>query len=110
MVDRMIVLPTGAIHDLDGTDDAALTPANVWWELVFQAAYPSAHTQYANLLGLVGKKGTLTAKLLTAGVATSYTATARLRPLEGTWEAPYATATANQLIIKATWQLTGFWA
>lgn len=110
MVDRMVVLPTGAIHDLDGNADAALTPPAVWWKLIFHAAHPGAHTQYANLLGLVGKKGTLTAKLLTATTPTNYTATARLKPLDGSWEAPYLTAAKNELVIKATWQLTGFWA
>lgn len=110
MVDRMITLPTGAIHDLDGSAAAALTPPNVWWDLVFQASHPGNHTQYANLLALVGLSGTLTAKLLNATTGTNYTVQARLRPLDGQWEAPMATATAHQLMIRATWQLKGFWA
>lgn len=110
VVDRILTLPTGAIHDLDGTDAAALTPPAVWWDLLFEAAHPGAHTQYSNLLALVGRHGTLTAKLLNATTGVNYAAPARLKPLDGSWEAPMRTATQHWLTIKATWQLKDFWA
>lgn len=106
MVERLVALPTGAIHDLDGTDDAKLMPGLFWNEFLFAGASPAAHTQYANLLGLVGRHGTLTGKVGNG----SYTVAARLMPLKGTWETPYRMDTPNWLVIRAEWRLKGFWS
>ena len=107
IVNRMEVLPTGAILDLDGTADAARTPPVIWQELVFQGAHTNAHTQYMNLLGLVGKHGTLTLTIPTASGEATTTVAARLLPLRGEWAAPYRVGTFNQLTIRAEWQLKG---
>lgn len=106
-VDRVRVLPTGAIHDQDGTDEGALTPPRVTQELVFQGANPNAHTQYKNLLKCLNRHGTLTVDVPAASSRASQTVAARLMAVEGTWEGPYRVGTYNTLVIKATWQLKG---
>lgn len=105
MVNRMVELPTGAIHDLDGTSDAARVPPVVWQELVFRAGNPAGHTQYKNLVGMVGRHGTLTMGAPGAAGETPVSVVARLLPLRGSWEAPYRVGEANELVIRAEWQL-----
>lgn len=105
IVNRMEVLPTGAILDMDGTADAARTPPVIWQEIVFQGANPNAHTQYKNLIGLVGKHGTLTLTIPTSTSEATSTVAARLLPLQGEWAAPYRAGQFNQLTIRAEWQL-----
>lgn len=107
VVDRMDVLPTGAILDLDGTADAALTPGVVWQRFVFVAAHPNGHVQYKNLLACVGKHGVLTLETPAATGVVTVTVAARLRPLQGSWEAPYRVGERNTLVIRAEWQLKG---
>ncbi len=106
-VERTHRLPSGAIHDQDGTADGALSPPKVMQELVFQAANPNAHTQYKNLLKCLNKHGTLTVEVPAASTRPSQTVTARLVGLEGSWEAPYAVGRFDTLTIRATWQLKG---
>lgn len=106
-VDRIRVLPTGAIHDQDGTDEGALTPPRVTQELVFQGANPNGHTQYKNLLKCLNKHGTLTVEVPAASTRPSQTVAARLMAVEGSWEAPYRVGAYNTLVIRATWQLKG---
>lgn len=105
IVNRMVELPTGAIHDLDGTSDAARTPPVVWQEFSFRAANPAGHTQYRNLVAMVGKHGTLTMGAPGAAGETTVSVAARLLPLKGTWEAPFRQGSANELVIRAEWQL-----
>ena len=107
VLDRVRILPTGALHDQDGTDEGALTPPRVTQELVFQAVNPNGHTQYRNLLKCIGKHGTLTVEVPGAAAQASQTVTARLMAVEGTWEGPYRVGTFNTLVIKAVWQLKG---
>ena len=106
-VNRIRVLPTGAIHDQDGTAAGALSPPKVLQELVFQATNPNAHTQYKNLLKTLNKQGTLTVEVAGAASQASQTVASRLMVVEGTWEAPYQVGKFNTLVIKATWQLKG---
>ena len=105
VVDRMEVLPTGAILDVDGTADAALTPQVVWQDFVFQAAHPNAHTQYKNLVACVGKHGTLTLETPAAVGVVTVTVPARLKVVRGRWDAPYRSGERNTLVIRAEWQL-----
>lgn len=109
MVNRIVTLPSGAIHDMDGTDDATLTPGVFWQDIVFSALNPASHPQYATLLALVGRAGTLNCRL-SGTYYYYYTAPARLLPLKGTWEMPYALGMPNWLTIRAEWQLKGFWS
>jgi len=106
-VNRTRVLPTGAIHDQDGTADGALSPPKLVQEMVFQAANPNAHTQYKNLLKCLNKHGTLTVEVPGAAAQASQTVAARLLTVDGSWEAPYRVGGFNTLVIKATWQLKG---
>lgn len=108
VVERIVVLPTGALHDLDGTADAAWTPPTLWQEFVFQAAHPNGHTQYKNLISLLRRHGTLTVGVpATTGDVVGSVA-ARLVAVKGTWEAPYRVGEKNELVIRAEWQLKGF--
>lgn len=106
-VERIRVLPSGAIHDQDGTATGALTPPKLTQELVFQAANPNAHTQYKNLLKGLNQHGTLTVEVPGAAAQASQTVAARLVQVDGTWDAPYRVGVSNTLIIRATWQLKG---
>lgn len=105
VVRRIVVLPTGALHDLDGTADAAKTPPELWQELVFRAAHPAGHAQYANLIALIGRHGTLVVGRPGATGETPVSVAARLWSVEGSWEAPYRVGTANEVVVRATWQL-----
>lgn len=107
VVERMEVLPTGAILDVDGTADAALTPQVVWQDFVFQAAHPNAHTQYKNLVSCVGRHGTLTLETPAATGVVTATVAARLMRVTGSWDAPYRVGERNTLLIRAEWQLKG---
>lgn len=107
VVDRIRVLPSGAIHDQDGTDQGALTPPRVTQELVFQGLNPNSHTQYKNLLRCLSMHGTLTVEVPAASTRPAQTVAARLMKVEGNWEAPYRVGAFNTLVIKATWQLKG---
>lgn len=111
MVDRMIVMPHGEIHDLDGTDDAPLIYPKVWNQFVFSGASPNAHTQYGYLDDLVGKHGTLTAQIPTTGSPVVRTATARLLalPEETEWRPPYMANVKNWLMVRGIWQLKSNW-
>lgn len=106
-VERIMRLPSGAIHDQDGTAAGALTPPKLWQELVFQAANPNAHTQYKNLLKAMNQHGTLTVEVPWAASQASQTVAARLVGIEGTWDAPFRVGAYNTLVIRATWQLKG---
>lgn len=107
VVDRVTVLPTGAVLDLDGTADAARVPQVVWQRFVFVAAHPNGHVQYKNLEACVGKHGTLTLETPTATGVVTQTVAARLGPLRGTWEAPYRVGEVNTVVIRAEWRLKG---
>ena len=107
MVDRMVMTAAGVLHDMDGTGDAVLTPPSLWQEITFQAAHPNGHTQYGNLLKLVGKHGTLTLTIPTATGEVTQTVLAKLRPLKGEWAGPYLAGTQNWLTVRAEWQLKG---
>lgn len=106
-VERIQRLPSGAIHDQDGTAAGALTPPKLTQELVFQAANPNAHTQYKNLLKTMNQHGTLTLEVPGASSQASQTVAARLLRVEGTWDAPFRVGAYNTLSIRATWQLKG---
>lgn len=106
-VERMRVLPTGAIHDVDGTSPGALSPPRLEQHLVFQASHPNAHTQYKNLLKAMNQHGTLTVEVPGASSQASQTVAARLLVVDGTWEAPYRVGAFNTLVIRAVWQLKG---
>lgn len=108
VVERLSVLPTGAIHDADGSAPAALIPPVLWQEFVFQAANPNGHTQYKNLVACDGRHGTLTVEVPGASSQASQTVSARLMKIAGTWEAPYRVGAHNTLIIRAEWRLKGF--
>lgn len=108
VVDRMEVLPTGAIHDMDGSAVAARIPPRIWQEFVFQAAHPAAHTQYKNLIACVGGHGTLTLEVPGMSAPVTQTAQARMVMVQGSWEAPYAVGKFNTLVIRAEWQLKEF--
>lgn len=111
MVPRMITLPSGTIHDLDGSDDAMLIHPKVWNDFLFRQDTTAVHTQYGNLIALIGKQGTLTAKILTASTAVTKTATARLLPIpeDAQWSTPYQTNKPNWLMIRGIWQLKSNW-
>lgn len=107
VVDRIVVLPSGALHDLDGSDDAVLVYPKVWNAFVFSGANPGAHTQYSNLEALVGIQGTLTVGVPSTSTIDYWTATARLLdiPEDATWRAPFRTGAKNWLMIRGIWQL-----
>lgn len=105
VMDRIVVTGTGAVHDLDGTDDAPLIPRELWNEFTFVGANPNAHTQYQNLITLLGKHGTLTMTVPTASSEVTYTKNARLTKIEGKWEPPYQAGVKNWLTIRVTWRL-----
>lgn len=106
ILNRINVLPSGALHDMDGTDQAVTILPKVWNEFVFVSASPQ-HSQYNNLINLIGYQGTLTVKVPGPSSTTQYTATARLLalPEDSQWQSPYAQGTRNWLMIRATWQL-----
>lgn len=110
VVNRIEVTPWGAVHDMDGSDDAKLIWPEVWNDFLFFGASPN-HTQYDNLMSLVGKQGTLTVKIRTTGTAIVKTATARQMPLlqDAQWAAPFATNTPNWLAVRGVWQLKSGW-
>lgn len=108
VVDRTEILPTGAIHDMDGSAPAAQIPPILWQELVFQAANPNGHTQYKNLVACNGRNGTLTVEVPGASSQASQTVLARLMKITGSWEAPYRVGAFNTLTIRAEWRLKGF--
>jgi hypothetical protein len=107
MLNRIIVTGSGAIHDVDGTADAATVPPMVTQDFLFQGANPGAHAQYVNLCDLVGKHGTLT--LATPGASSTATenVTARLMRVTGGWTPPYQQGKTNTMAIRAEWQLKG---
>lgn len=107
VVERVAVLPTGAVLDLDGTADAPRVPQVVWQRFVFVAGHPNGHVQYKNLEACVGRHGTLTLETPTATGVVTQTVAARLRPLQGSWEAPYRVGERNVVVIRAEWQLKG---
>lgn len=107
VVNRMTVLGTGAIHDMDGTGEAALVPPVVWQDIVFQGANPGAHTQYNNLMTVKGWYGILTVEVAGASAQVAQAVAARLVKVEGSWEAPWAVGRFNTLTVRAHWQLKG---
>lgn len=107
MINRIEITPTGLVYDPDGSGRSHLTPPTIWQEFVFQAAHPNGHTQYKNLVNLVGWRGTLTLETPGSSTQAQKTVTARLLPLRGTWEAPFRIGASNELVIRAEWQLTG---
>lgn len=107
VVDRMEDLPTGAVHDMDGSAPAALRPPVMWQNLIFQAANPNAHAQFKNLLKCNGREGVLTVEVPGAASMASQTVQARLRKISGSWEAPYRQGAFNTLVIRAEWRLKG---
>jgi hypothetical protein len=105
VVNRMVALPYGGIHDLDGTGDAARRPPLLWQDFLFVSTSPYGHGQYSTLEGLSGKVGTLHLEIPTMSIPESYSATARLMRVEGEWKPPYMQNKTNWLYIRATWQL-----
>jgi hypothetical protein len=105
MVNRVEVLPWGVLHDLDGTNDAATVLPVIWNDFYFTSNSPYNHPEYSNLLGLVGKHGTLTLEIPTVGSPNQWTASARMLDPEGEWRPPYRSNTPNTLKIRAYWQL-----
>lgn len=105
MINRMEVTPTGLIYDPDGPNETRQVPPVIRQELVFMANHPDGHTQYKNLVNLIGRRGTLTLETPGATVQTQRTAAARLLTLRGDWSAPFRVGGANELTIMAEWQL-----
>lgn len=108
VAERIVELPTMALHDLDGTADAAWSPPLFWQEFVFRADHPGGHTQYKNLIALLRKHGTLTVGVPAATVDVVTSVPARLVAVRGTWEAPYRAGERNELVIRGEWKLKGF--
>jgi hypothetical protein len=108
---RIEVTPWGAVHDMDGTDDGKLIWPQVWNDFVFYSATSAQHTQYENLMALVGKHGTLTVKIRTASTTIVKTATARQMPVpeDAQWTAPFVTNAPNWLMVRGVWQLKSGW-
>lgn len=109
VVDRLVKLPTGAIHDLDGTADAALRPPRVHWDLLFSGEHPSDHDEYDKLMNMVGHRGTLTAEIPTATTTQIQTCTARLVRAEGESRLPYAVGASNWLKVRVEFQMLDWW-
>lgn len=105
VVNRLVTNDAGMLIDLDGTGPAALNPPEIEHTFVFSAAHPAGHSQYNNLISLLGKSGTLTGRIPNATTYATKTVTARLIKLDGNWEGLHKSATPSTMIIRATWQL-----
>lgn len=109
MVDRIAVLPGGFKHDPDGYNDTPVYPGQVWWDILFQGATPYAHTQYYNLLDLVGRHGALRGLVRASTDPYEFVAQAKLKSVKGEWSPPYRQATRNTLEVRVTFELLNFW-
>jgi hypothetical protein len=107
ILERVIVLPYGGVHDLDGSDDGVVYPGKLTQRFFFAGVSPIAHAEYSSLLALMNKSGTLTLKIPASSSTNTYTVTARLLRPEGDWRPPYRQGARNHLYITATWQLKG---
>jgi hypothetical protein len=109
VVERMVVLPTGALHDLDGTADAAVDAADVVAGVRVSGGAPGgAHAvQELDLAAAAAWDVDGGGAGAAAGDVVGSVA-ARLVAVKGTWEAPYRVGEKNELVIRAEWQLKGF--
>lgn len=98
----------GAMIDLDGTGAATLVPPLMTFNLIFSAAYPSAHTQYGNLEALKGKHVTLTARIPTNVSYLTKTAPARVMDIRGNWRPPFKAGTQSMIAVAVDIQLKDF--
>lgn len=105
---RMPVNDAGAIVDLDGTGAAALMPPVIEQSIIFVAAHPDGHTQYKNLIALLGRHGTFIGHVPGASTNTVKTAAARLMEVDANWDGAHRIGAESWLAVKAKWQLKGF--
>jgi hypothetical protein len=110
VVTHIVENDAGAIVDLDGTGPATLVPPEITMNFIFIAAHPAAQAQYANLVALTGKHGTLTGKIPGPTDSQLVTAPARLISVKGKIDGAHRVATENWLPVTAVWQLKGFWS
>lgn len=108
VVKRIMPLPYGGVHDLDGTADAPRRPPEVWQEFLFANTSPYAHPQYNTLESMLGHHGTVNWEIPTASTPVTFSAVARLIEVTGELHPPYRTNKRNWLFIRATWQLKAY--
>lgn len=95
----------GAIIDLDGTGPATLAPPLMTFNLIFSAAYPSAHAQFNNLEALKGKHVTFTGRTPTAVAYLTQVAPARVMDVRGNWRPPFKAGTQSLIAVAVDIQL-----
>ena len=98
----------GAMIDLDGTGAATLVPPLMTFNLIFSAAYPSAHTQFNNLEALKGKHVTFTGRTPTNVAYLTQTAPARVMDIRGSWKPPFKAGTQSMIAVAVDIQLKDF--
>ena len=103
--DRIEENDAGAIIDLDGTGPATLAPPLMTFNLIFSAAYPSAHAQFNNLEALKGKHVTFTGRTPTAVAYLTQVAPARVMDVRGNWRPPFKAGTQSLIAVAVDIQL-----
>ncbi len=98
----------GALIDLDGTGAATLVPPLMTFNLIFSAAYPSAHAQFNNLEALKGKHVTFTGRTPTSSSYLTQVAPARVMDVRGNWRPPFKAGTQSMIAVAVDIQLKDF--
>lgn len=105
-IPHIVTNEAGAIIDLDGTGPAPVAPGLVTAEFIFTASNPNGHTQYQNLVKLLGAHGTLTMGVGQAASVLVLTVAARLIEMTGSWQGANRLGTESWLTpVRVTWQL-----